>query len=308
MFSSAVIVRIVLGSVLAGTPAASAAGVDRLAAVVGSDVITWSEIYEAAGPQIEARLAEGVAPEARRAMEAEVLEMLIQRRLVEQEMRRLAIDVDDTDVERALGDIARQNGLERDGLQAAVEASGLAWDAYLSDLRSNIRDMKFNQQVLSPRITVRDDELRDSWRRHAAEWMGPAAIRLEGVLIPATDGAEAAMAEARRVAAEVGGGTRTLDAMGTFKPGELFQALDEVAFALPPGQISDPVVTPRGVFVLRVVERIEPTPPPFEEVEDRVRQAVLQEKLGLAREQWVVQARRRTGVKVLLEPVGDAAP
>ncbi len=304
-------VGFVLGCILAGAASAHAAVIDRLAAVVGSDVITWSEIYETAGPEIERQLEGRTDPMARRALELEILEALVERRLVEQEMRRLAIDVDDADVERALGDIARQNGLEREGLQAAVEASGLAWDAYLSELRANLRDMKFNQQVLTSRITVRDDELKDAWRRHAAEWMGPAGVRLEGVMIPVAEGdpeGVAALAQAREVAAAVRVGSRGLEPMGTFRPGELFEALDRAAATLAPGEVSEPVPTPRGVFVLRVVERLEPTPPPFEEVQERVRQVVMQEKLGQAREQWVAQAKRRTSVTVLLEPATDAAP
>jgi len=292
---------------------ARAAVVDRLAAVVGDDVITWSEIYEAAGAEIERRLEGRDDPAARRALELEVLDTLVERRLVEQEMRRLSLDVDDTDVERALGDIARQNGLERGALQAAVEGSGLSWDAYLGELRSNLREMKFDQQVLSSRITVRDDELRDAWRRHGAEWVGPASVRLEGVMIPVAEGSgdagtAAATEEARKAASEVRAGARALEAMGTFRPGELFPALDQAAFALAPGEVSEPVPTPRGVFVLRVAERVEPAAPPFEEVQDRVRQVVLQEKVDQAREQWVAQAKRRTGVKVLLEPAADAAP
>lgn len=304
---------LVLGSLLVGVPVARAATVDRLAAVVGGEVITWSEIYEAAGPEIETRIEGRDDHEARRAIEQEVLEALIERRLVEQEMQRLSIDVDDAEVERALTDIARQNGIERDALQEAVEASGLVWEAYTSEIRANLRDMKFNQQVLAPRISVRDDELRDAWRRHAAEWVGPAAVRIEGVLIPVPEGGDpaataVATAQAREVAAAARAGTRTLEDMGTFRPGELVQGLDRVAFALEPGEISDPVPTDRGIFVLKVVERIQPDPPSFEEVRERVRQAVILEKVALAREQWVALAKRRTGVKVLLEPASHAAP
>ncbi len=293
--------------------------VDRIAAIVSDDVITWTEVYELGGEHIEDSVDQGQA--GRRDLELEVLDVLIGRRLVEQEMRRLDLDLSDTDLERALSDIARQNGLDREQLQAEVEASGMVWDAYLDELRENLRQMKFNQAVLAPRITIREDELLDAYRRNAQTLAGPEQSHLQTMLLPfekeATDEQKAAVharALELRDSALAGADFSELAAehsaepyasrrgeMGTFRQGELVGTLDKPAFETPVGSVAPPIVTPQGVFLLHVVERGQPDPPPFEDVRVQLEQRLMEDKYDDAREQWLVQARRRSSVKVLLE-------
>ena len=316
---------LMVASLLAlASPSARAEIVDRIAASVNDDIITWSEIYELGGEHIERELAGGEGQDSqRRVLEIEVLDVLIGRRLVEQEMRRLDLDVTDQDVERALGDIARQNGLDRAQLQSEVEASGLAWDDYLDELGENLREMKFNQQVLSPRITVRDDELRDAYRRSIASFTGPEQATLRVIFLAIDPGAaeeehQAVLAQALELRERVAAGADFGDLaaehsaepyasrrgeMGSFQQGELVGELGRPAFSTPVGQVAEPISTAQGVFLMQVVDRVQPDPPAFEEVQDRLRSRLMEEKFEEAREQWLLQARRRSAVKVLLEPL-----
>ncbi|MFH1463268.1 MAG: peptidylprolyl isomerase [Pseudomonadota bacterium] len=295
--------------------------VDRIAAVVNNDVITWSEVYDLGGQHIEERLAAGQGG-SRRSLEIEVLDALIGQKLVEQEIERLDLDVTDQDRERALSDIARQNGIERDRLQAEVESSGLPWSEYLQQLDQNLRDMKFNQQVLAPRIVIREDELRDAYRRNLDSLAGPERAHLRAILLPFPEGAddaarEAVLAQAHALRAEVGAGAAFADLcversaepyasrgceLGTFRQGELVGDLDRAAFSVPAGAVAEPVVAPQGVFLVLVEERSRPPAPEYEQVEQQLRGRLTEARYQEAREQWLVQARRRVAVKVLLEP------
>jgi peptidyl-prolyl cis-trans isomerase SurA len=314
----AILLAAALGLSLAAAPL-RAEVVDRIAAVVNDDIITWTEVYEIGAEHIERGAT--ADPSKRRALELEVLDVLIGRRLVEQEMRRLGIEVGDPDIERALADIARQNGLDRERLQREVEASGMDWDAYLEELTVNLREMMFNQQVLAPRITIRDDELRDAYRRNLAALAGPEQAHLQTLLLAyppdATDEQKdevLAQAIALRQQASQGAVFAELAAehsaepyasrrgeLGTFRQGELVGNLDQPAFDTPVGSVAEPIVTPQGVFLLYVVARGQPDAPPFEQVQGRLQQQLMELKYDEAREQWEVQARRRAAVKVLLE-------
>ena len=308
----------VLGLSLAAAPS-RAEVVDRIAAVVNDDVITWTEVYEIGADHIERGAT--ADPSRRRALELEVLDVLIGRRLVEQEMRRLDMDVGDQDIERALADIARQNGLDREQLRVEVEGSGIVWDAYLDELSQNLREMMFNQQVLAPRITIRDDELLDAYRRGSAALSGPEQAHLQTLLLAypeeASDEQKAAvLTQALELRQQAFDGAEFSDIaaehsaepyasrrgeMGTFRQGELVGTLDEPAFATPVGSVAAPIVTPQGVFLLYVVTRDQPPAPEFEAVKGRLQQQLMELKYEEAREQWEVQARRRAAVKVLLE-------
>ena len=100
---------LVLGLVASSTglqrPAA-AATIDRVAAVVDNDVLTLSEVYELGGDYIEqASASSGGDPKVRRELELEVLDTLILRRLISQEMVRLGMDVTEEELERSIDDI-----------------------------------------------------------------------------------------------------------------------------------------------------------------------------------------------------------
>lgn len=292
--------------------------VDRLAAVVNDDVITWTEVYELGSEHIETAVQGAADPAGeRRKAELEVLDALIERHLVEQEMARLDLDVEDADLERAVGDIARQNNLDREALRQEVERSGLAWEVYLEELGANLREMKFNQQVLGPRISVHDDEVLAWYKRNQGAFSGTPGFRIQAILLPADPSTlPEVLKRAEALRAEVLGGRSFEDVaransaepfasrggdMGVVQKGQLMADLDSAVFALEVGQITQPVATSAGVFLVRLAERVVPPPPPFDEVKDRIRQQVMEEKVQEAREQWLAQARRRSMVKVLLE-------
>ena len=301
---------------------ASAGTFDRIAAVVDGRVIAWSQIYELAGPHIdEATSQSGGDPAVRRALELEALDALIARDLVALEMERLGIAVNDQEIDRAIDDIARQNDLSRDALKVEVERSGLPWVSYRAEIESSLQDMKFNQQVLRARINVREDDLRQAYKRRIEALDAPDKMEVEAVVLPVAEGASEAdralvLATAqsvydRAMAGEAFGELAKAfsiepyasrgGSMGVFRPGELVGALDTPLMALEAGQVTPPIETPRAIYVLRLAARVAPDAPLFEDVRAVIEQQVLAQKLEQEREQWLLQARRVASVEVLLE-------
>src|SRR6056300_1616568 len=84
--------------------------IDRIAAVVNSDIVLLSEVYEAGLDFIP------TAPN-RRDAELEVLDSLILEKLVEQELNKLAMAVTEEELSKALKDVAKSNNLEPDQLR-----------------------------------------------------------------------------------------------------------------------------------------------------------------------------------------------
>ena len=307
-------------ALLTGAPA-GAGVVDRIAAVVNDEVITLTEVYELGAEFIEGKAAgESEDAKVRRAAELDVLDSLIQRRLVSQEITRLQLDVTDTEIDRTIDDIARRNGLDRDSLQREVEASGLEWPAYKDELSQNMREMKFSQAVIRPRIAVDEDELLDAYRRSMAEAELPEFAELGAIFmaLPAegADGARAAVmarAEAARtrvqegedfglVSAELDEGAFGANggAMGRYREGELVGALDAVAFGLAVGDTSAPVAVGEGIFVLHLFAKERADPPPLEEVRDQLFEQVYAGRIEAETAAWSEQARRRASVEIHL--------
>lgn len=314
--------RLVAAVALAVWPGvASAALVDRVAAVVDDDVITLGEVYALGADFIEQSSGEG-GPVGRRTAELEVLDELVTRVLVASELRRLSMDVTEEEVERSIDDIARQNGLDRERLRAEVEKSGLPWSEYRDELRENVRQLKFTEAVIKPRISVVDDELLDAWRRTYAGADRPQVVELGAFFLAYPPGADDAAKQAVRERAaasiaQVRGGSAFTEVatavdegpygaqggrMGTFKKGELRALLDVPAFTLPVAGTSDPIDTAQGVFVLHVFARLAQDAPPFEEVREQLMGQVYGARIEDELEQWARQARSRAAIVIKLEP------
>jgi peptidyl-prolyl cis-trans isomerase SurA len=149
--------------------------IDRIAAIVNDDVITISDLYAVGSEYIAA-----AQPNVRKA-ELEVLDSLIMNKLIEQEIVRLGHDVTDEEFQGALSEIAQTNGLRVDQLRTEVERSGLKWEDYEMEIRQSLRQMKFNQLVLQPRITIDEAALLDNYRRLKNEQ--PDVIDLSAIVV-----------------------------------------------------------------------------------------------------------------------------
>lgn len=311
----ALLLRLWLGS-------AQAAVVDRVAAVVNDDVITLSEIYDLGGDFISQRVTDANnGPGARRSAELEVLDSIVTRRLISQEISKLSLEVSDEELDATVDDIAKKNGLNRDSLRAEVEKGGMSWTQYRSELKENLRQRKFTQTVILPRISVNEDELKDAYRRLVASAGLPQVTDLGAMMIqvPADEeGKAAAMAKAEAAVAEVRGGKPFADVaaaqdqgpygangghMGSFRQGELVSTLNDPAFALPVGGVSDPILMPQGIFILYVFDRKTADAQPFEAARDQLFEQVYSARIDDEMAQWAQQARRKAAVSVKLLPV-----
>jgi len=298
---------------------AQAVSVDRIAAVVNDEVITLSEVYELGREFIDARAQSGDLDE-RRVAELEVLDTLIRRRLVEQTAVALQIDATDEDVDRAVGDIARRNGVDLEALRSEIERSGVSWQGYREEIQEVIREQKFTQMLIRPRIVENEDELRDAYRRMLNGAEQPVRVHLGAIFLAYPTGSDSdqdqtvALATKVRdrvlagesfalVSAEVDQGPYGANGgtMGTFSDGELVGELNVAAFSTGVGEVSKPVVTSQVVFLLEVRKREKIPVRPYEEVRDQISSKVFEGRIEREKDAWYQQARREAAVVIKLK-------
>ena len=300
---------------------AQAAIVDRIAAVVDGEVITLSQVYELGGPYIE-DVAKGEGPDGanRRSAEIEVLDALIERALVAQEIEALGLAVTREELDRTVDDVARQNNLTRDQLRTEVERSGIAWSVYRDELEQSLSEMKFQQMVILPRVAVTEDEVRDLYNRRVRKLAGTRR-ELHAILIPFHPGAgpeeKAVVATtAASIKADFDAGTPWSElvgahpesvlysqggVLGPFERGEALPEIDAVAFDLPVHGASGPVALPTGIAIIYVASEAEAEAPAIELVYNDLEYELQQEKANDELLLWVQQARRRAVVEVMIE-------
>ncbi len=313
-----------LGLGLLPVAPAAAVEVDRIAAVVNDEVITLSELYDLGADDIEQAVASG-RPSARRELELEVLDALIMRRLITQEIVRLNLDVTELELERALEDVAKRAGVKRVDLRQAVESNGLPWNIYLAEMKDNLRQMKFSQAVLQPRITVNEEELLGAYKRALADNKTPSARELGAIFFAVPAGAspevvEGVLSRARAAAARVNEGGEAFSAvsaeldeasfgkdgglMGVFGIGEVHPAMEAALVGLPERRATAPVQTSAGVFVLTVLGLKATVMPTFEEMREELTNELYSARIEEEGQLWYRAQRRQAAIDIKLEVPG----
>jgi peptidyl-prolyl cis-trans isomerase SurA len=189
----------------------------------------------------------------------------------------------------------------------------------LGDLKQKLLEMRAPTEVLGyevrDRVSVGDKEVDAYYSEHPREFEIPAVATLrEIVLLADADKKEARRAEAEKareraaalgadfaaIAKEVSeAGTKASGGLiADVKKGELAAPLEEVAFTLPPGQVSPVLERPYGFHIIKVESRTEAKMRPLEEVREALKEKLYQDKFEKATSDFLKKARKEAEIWV----------
>ncbi len=274
-----------VAGVAAQEPSAGPRLVDRIVAIVDEEPILQSdldrelELYrmekEYSGEKVT-----GTDEEIRQ----EMLQRLIENKLIIAAAKQADMKVDDEAIDKSVDQKIQQfvehfGSLEK--LKAELLRSGMTLDDYKARMRSQLRDQQYLRLVVGkfirPKIEVMENEVRDYYQEHLDEMpTDPDSLTIADILVtvqPSLAVRQEVQAKVKLIQAALDAGedfaavakeysegpaARRGGRIGTVAKGELFDpALDNAAFSLQVGQISEPVVSSRGVHLLRL-DAVEP--------------------------------------------------
>ena len=297
--------------------------VERIVAVVNSDVITLSELEEA-GKQLFEQVKQSSLPEEReeklRKARGAVLDQLIESKLLEQEIKNKKVEVTERDVDAAIEQIKQQNQVNEDELKAILAKDGITLSAYRRRLQDEIGKMRLISREIKSKIVIEEEELRKNYQDHLARFTDPAEVKVQQIFfaIPqyatgeqiasvrkeslailerarhGEDFAELARKYSQGPEAREGG------VLGFFKHKELRPEMEEVAFKLQTGEVSELIKSPEGLHILRVLERKGGEPKPFVEVQSQLRDEVMQAESERQFREWMKALKAKAYIEIRL--------
>jgi peptidyl-prolyl cis-trans isomerase SurA len=254
--------------------------VDRIVAIVDEEMILQSDLErEIELYRLELQQAGQDSIPETAAIRPEVLDRLVESKLIIAAAKQADITIDEEAVQQGVQQkieqlveyFGSQDNLERELLR-----SGMTLQDYRDRLAVQISEQQYLRAVVSrfirPNVEVLENEIEDYYREHEAEMPAtPDSLTLANILIPVQPSAETRRAVQQQVAlalealrsgqafADVarkhsrGPNAARGGAIGVVGRGDLFDAnLEEAVFALAEGEVSDPVVSARGVHILRL--------------------------------------------------------
>jgi len=177
-------------------------------------------------------------------------------------------------------------------LANAAEAEGLDDSDIFQQRLDYLADRALRRAYFSSNIAAEIDEeaLRAEYDRIAEDMGGEQQIRARHILVETEEEANSVISEIEggrafeEVAQEMSTGPSAAQGgdLGFFGRGQMVGPFEEVAFELEDGEISEPVQTQFGWHVIKLEERRDATPPPFEQIAQQLQQQLLVEAFETA--------------------------
>jgi peptidyl-prolyl cis-trans isomerase SurA len=296
--------------------------VDRVAAVVNSDIIALSEVEARAAPEL-ARLRGEPDPVRRGELRAllikRILDGLIGEKLMDAQVRELNIDVSEAEIDLGVDDVKRQNNVEGAQFEQLLAQEGYTIPAFRSFMKKHLSKLKLVNLKVRSKVKVTDEDLKAEYAKLSRDETQDFEVRARHVLVQvqpkatpeqveqARLKAEQLMAEAKKPGVDFAAlakakseGPSASDGgdLGFFKRGVMVAEFDKVAFGLPIGGISEPVRTKFGWHVIKVEERRSAPAKPYEEVRDMLRDRLTRVQLEKYTDQYVQELRASATIDV----------
>lgn len=301
--------------------------VDRIVAVVNSEVITLSELERQAEPALEQYLqgakASGTIHIRKQEIYAQILPQLIDDRLVQGEVKRIGIMIDDQDVDGAIERIARGNNMSRDELIERLADDGIGLEEYRGDIRKQIeRSQLINAKVRS-KIVITDEQIQAYLEENPPVKQassGPFYVLQHISISPSERDNPQAEAEARkkaeRAVKELKEGKAFEDValrfselpsareggkLGSFTTKEMAPFVKDAVLDLKPGEFSNVVDTPIGFQIFKLQTVIEESEHQNNEAHfEEVRQKLYRMQMDEQFQEWLRELRSGSTIRILL--------
>jgi len=148
--------------------------IDGIAAVVNDSPITIYEIQKTS--------------RALRVPPKEALELLIQKRLEEEQIRKLGIEVDDFELDEALERFAQSKGMSLPDLRRQIESRGIPWQEYKKSFKEQLLRKKLYQKIAqSHQSRPTREQLHEYYQNHLEEFVLAKRARLYKYVSPSKE-------------------------------------------------------------------------------------------------------------------------
>jgi len=232
------------------------------------------------------------------------LESMIERVLLLQTAKQLAVTVTDAEVDREV-------------LRVSSDYPAAAFDAELAKRQLTMAEFKQKeaarltveklfQEHVYPRVGLTEEEIRRYYEEHAEEFHEPEQVHAAQIVVKGLD-------EARRIQQQLRSGKKFADLarkyslsadakvggdLGFFARGVMPPKFDEVTFKLATNQISDVVETEYGFHLFRILERRPARKRELAEVRREVETRLLEEKRVAAQESFLKALREKAQIQI----------
>ncbi len=290
---------------------------DRVVAIVNSQVITQSALDTALVP-IKKRLAASKTPlPPESELEKQVLNQLIITKIQLQMATRNNITIPSADVSKAVKDIAKRNKISMSELKTKLEATGVDYAQYRKSIRKQMLLSQIEHSAVGAKVNVTDQDVSNFMQQYQQQLKSGKEYNVADILIPlpgtpspaqvdaaqkTADGIVAKLnngANFSKIAAGQSGGQQALQGgdLGWRKLAELPTIFANQVHNMKANSIAGPIRAPNGFHIIKLLG-VKDSGHKFtrNQIRSMLSERQFQQQLGM----WLQRMRAASYVKVML--------
>ncbi len=286
--------------------------VDRVLAVVNGEVVTLSDYGRFA-----ARLDQSADREK---ISEHYLKSLIEERLILQEAKRKGYEASDEEVSQSISAFLAQDGLKEKEFESKIALERLSMTDYRTLLKENIISLKCIEKEVNAKVIVSSKDLLRYYEKQRERFLeSPEKVLVMAIIMklsaaPSLTEITDLKIRSLKIYSEIRNGepferqvhkyadesVKSLGGkLGEFEKGAMIPVLDEKIFTLKEGEVSEPIWTKDGVYILKIAKRTQAVYTSFEKVKDELYGKAYEEKREETFNAWMKNIWERSSIKIL---------
>jgi parvulin-like peptidyl-prolyl isomerase len=296
--------------------------VDGIAAVVNSNVITFGQVRELLmfrqrslgemyqGEELQAKMKES--------QEAS-LKDLIDRQLIIDHFNKEGFSIPPYVIDDRINTIVREEfGGNRSAFVRTLRAQGFSMARFREIERDKIIVQAMRQKAVRADFVISPDKIEAYYRKNIAQYSSPEEIKLSMIILrPDPEATEDPVESKKTMAAEIraklleGADFAGMAQMysddstadfggdwGWIDRKTLTEEMNKFAFALKPGELSQPIQVGDTFYIMRVDAKKPSVTKPLAEVRDDISKKLFEEERLRLQDQWIATLRDKAYVKI----------
>ncbi|SDY69891.1 peptidyl-prolyl cis-trans isomerase SurA [Nitrosomonas sp. Nm58] len=249
--------------------------VDHIVAVVNEEIITRNELNDVIQNTTRQLQKQRVQLPPSDVLEKQLLERLILTRIQLQRAKELGISVSDTELDKTIRNIAKENNLSMGEFYAALQQDGIGLSQFRDEIHNEIIVTRLKEREVSSRINVTEGEIDNFLRTQETSSIGNDEYHVAHILVQILEQMDATQVEAKHQRAEAA--LRKLqegvefaqvsaefsDAPNAMQGGDLGwrpimqmgPTFAEMLVTMQPGEVTPLIQSPVGFHILKLLGR-----------------------------------------------------
>ncbi len=297
--------------------------VDRIVATVNDEIVLLYDLNQTIKPYVDSIKASNYSYEKERQMlfklREDALNMLIEQKLADQEIKRHKISVSNQQINNAIEGIKKTTFITDEELREKLKRQGLTLEEYRKQIKEEILREKLISREVKSKIVITSEDIKTYYKNHKDVYSGKKRYHLRNIIMKVAANAdeteklmifnkiEAVLSELKQgeafdklariysdspLASEGGD-------LGLFEVKDLSPQLQEAVKVLKEGEYTPVLDTDQGYQILYVQEIKKSPGKTLEESTPEISQKLYKDTVNIKYASWLKDLKSRSHIKII---------